>query len=265
MVSILLKILLLYGFAGVASRVLDIDSFKKSDNLYILDAFIASQGDFPPQCANSCDNVIQTSNSCGTFSCLCSSIRETNITSCINCIVAVRPTEAIIQQAQDILNQFAAVCKANNVSIETQTVSGFTPTASTPVSNILTFTSSAETIASSVSSNSAFGASSSSGSAFSTFPGSALSASSDSTSTAAPSIPTSAAQRPILHFGLFYQDLYELRTDDDVPRFQEQPNTTLNVAFQNNIDLLGGIETTFLEFHNFRPIYEGSLDPDLFL
>ncbi|KAJ7599664.1 hypothetical protein C8J56DRAFT_908553 [Mycena floridula] len=109
MVPTFIVIPVLYLFAAIRSvesmNLLGVLSANSTATGNASQVFNASSDAFPPNCTDICESVVQTSNTCATFSCLCSSNRETNITNCVNCIISVKPTEAVIDQGQGIIDR----------------------------------------------------------------------------------------------------------------------------------------------------------------
>ncbi|KAK7030855.1 hypothetical protein VNI00_013963 [Paramarasmius palmivorus] len=87
----------------------------------------------PSSCRGVCNIIINTINTCATFQCLCTPGNSNNLTSCVDCIVAIKPNQTVIEEAQGILNQFGAICNdAGSIPIPTQTASGFSGVVGSP-------------------------------------------------------------------------------------------------------------------------------------
>ncbi|KAK1219542.1 hypothetical protein PQX77_017730 [Marasmius sp. AFHP31] len=87
----------------------------------------------PPSCQQTCDTVLAEFGRCATYQCFCAPVIATNVTTCVNCLSAVKPeNQTIINEAQGILNQYASVCNGGGISIPTQTASGFTGVVGSP-------------------------------------------------------------------------------------------------------------------------------------
>ncbi|ESK84073.1 hypothetical protein Moror_11472 [Moniliophthora roreri MCA 2997] len=87
----------------------------------------------PQSCQGICNVIIDTINTCATFQCLCTPENSNNLTSCVDCISAIKPNETVIEEAQGILNQFGAICNnAGGIPIPTQTASGFSGVVGSP-------------------------------------------------------------------------------------------------------------------------------------
>ncbi|KAF9259445.1 hypothetical protein L218DRAFT_1079867 [Marasmius fiardii PR-910] len=87
----------------------------------------------PNECQTVCDGVVNSlTTTCATIQCVCNATATTNIHTCVDCLIAVKPgNQTVINQAQEILNQYALICNAGGVSVPFQTASGFTGTVPT--------------------------------------------------------------------------------------------------------------------------------------
>ncbi|THU96810.1 hypothetical protein K435DRAFT_965789 [Dendrothele bispora CBS 962.96] len=140
----------------------------------------------PRGCLDTCTPIVNTIDLCPTLACLCTPQNEAMYRGCVDCIVARKPNETVIQQGQDSVNQFASICNQNGQTIATQTVSGFTgqvgssglmtplPTGSGGLPGV-SLTTSVGTVSLSTATSPASGSGSLSGSGSSTAPASATS------------------------------------------------------------------------------------------
>ncbi|KAJ4490814.1 hypothetical protein J3R30DRAFT_139241 [Lentinula aciculospora] len=86
---------------------------------------LATLATIPTSCNDTCNAIEATISDCTTVQCVCTSSNGASLTTCVDCLEAVKPNQTVIQQAQDILNQYAALCDAGGISVPVQTASGF--------------------------------------------------------------------------------------------------------------------------------------------
>ncbi|KAF8198171.1 hypothetical protein K438DRAFT_701448 [Mycena galopus ATCC 62051] len=97
-------------------------------------AFDPSQ--IPTQCQSACNAVVDNSNTCTTFQCLCTPANDAAVLSCVNCVTSFNQSGTAIVDGQDILNQFASQCNLNNVSVSTLSASGIATVTGATTSNL---------------------------------------------------------------------------------------------------------------------------------
>ncbi|KAJ4493467.1 hypothetical protein C8J55DRAFT_498892 [Lentinula edodes] len=102
----------------------------------ILDKFnnLATLATIPSSCNDTCNAIEATISDCMTVQCVCTSSNEAALNTCVDCLEAVKPNQTVISQAQDILNQYAALCDAGGISVPVQTASGFSGSVGLPLS-----------------------------------------------------------------------------------------------------------------------------------
>ncbi|KAJ3885496.1 hypothetical protein GG344DRAFT_82653 [Lentinula edodes] len=102
----------------------------------ILDKFnnLATLATIPSSCNDTCNAIEATISDCMTVQCVCTSSNEAALNTCVDCLEAVKPNQTVISQAQDILNQYAALCDAGGISVPIQTASGFSGSVGLPLS-----------------------------------------------------------------------------------------------------------------------------------
>ncbi|KAJ3853477.1 hypothetical protein EV368DRAFT_64060 [Lentinula lateritia] len=102
----------------------------------ILDKFnnLATLATIPSSCNDTCNTIEATISDCTTVQCVCTSPNEAALNTCVDCLEAVKPNQTVISQAQDILNQYAALCDAGGISVPVQTASGFSGSVGLPLS-----------------------------------------------------------------------------------------------------------------------------------
>ncbi|KAJ3874475.1 hypothetical protein F5051DRAFT_416660 [Lentinula edodes] len=102
----------------------------------ILDKFnnLATLATIPSSCNDTCNAIDVTISDCMTVQCVCTSSNEAALNTCVDCLEAVKPNQTVISQAQDILNQYAALCDAGGISVPVQTASGFSGSVGLPLS-----------------------------------------------------------------------------------------------------------------------------------
>ncbi|KAJ3994717.1 hypothetical protein F5050DRAFT_1772380 [Lentinula boryana] len=95
---------------------------------------LATLATIPTSCNDTCNAIEATISDCTTVQCVCTSSNGNSLTTCVDCLEAVKPNQTVIQQAQDILNQYAALCDEGGVSVPVQTASGFSGSVGLPLS-----------------------------------------------------------------------------------------------------------------------------------
>ncbi|KAJ3793488.1 hypothetical protein GGU11DRAFT_400276 [Lentinula aff. detonsa] len=95
---------------------------------------LATLATIPTSCNDTCNAIEATISDCTTVQCVCTSSNGNSLTTCVDCLEAVKPNQTVIQQAQDILNQYAALCDDGGVSVPVQTASGFSGSVGLPLS-----------------------------------------------------------------------------------------------------------------------------------
>ncbi|KAJ7102737.1 hypothetical protein C8R44DRAFT_988112 [Mycena epipterygia] len=89
-------------------------------------AFDPSQ--IPSACQGACNSVVDNANvsisTCTTFQCLCTPQNDAAVLSCVDCVTSFNHSGSAIIAGQDILNQFAAQCSINSLSVSTLSASG---------------------------------------------------------------------------------------------------------------------------------------------
>ncbi|KAJ3730397.1 hypothetical protein C8R42DRAFT_6004 [Lentinula raphanica] len=95
---------------------------------------LATLATIPTSCNDTCNAIETTISDCLTVECVCTSSNGNALTTCVDCLEAVKPNQTVISQAQDILNQFAALCDAGGISVPVQTASGFSGSVGLPLS-----------------------------------------------------------------------------------------------------------------------------------
>ncbi|KAJ4492547.1 hypothetical protein C8R41DRAFT_832140 [Lentinula lateritia] len=102
----------------------------------ILDKFnnLATLATIPSSCNDTCNAIEATISDCTTVQCVCTSPNEAALNTCVDCLEAVKPNQTVISQAQDVLNQYAALCDAGGISVPVQTASGFSGSVGLPLS-----------------------------------------------------------------------------------------------------------------------------------
>ncbi|KAF5375989.1 hypothetical protein D9757_008829 [Collybiopsis confluens] len=86
----------------------------------------------PPSCNNTCNAIEDTITDCPTTQCICASANGAALKTCVDCLESVKTNASIIEQAQEILEQYAELCDASGISVPVETASGFTGSVGLP-------------------------------------------------------------------------------------------------------------------------------------